>query len=78
MLTKMFYWNDLHSVSPDRKDQAVQSLKELRNSFDRYGAQQEYQQEREHKMHLAVSFVSLCLRGSNVELWMKPCLCLKP
>jgi hypothetical protein len=54
MLTKMYYWNDLHSVAADRKDQAVASLKAFREGYDRYRAQQEYldeQQAQEKRMH---------------------------
>ena len=54
MLTKMHYWKDLHTVPPDRKDQAVASLKALHEAFDRFRAQQEYQEQQraqEKKMH---------------------------
>jgi len=54
MLTKIYYWNDLHSVAPDRKDQAVASLKAFREGFDRFRAQQEYfeeQKAQEKRMH---------------------------
>ena len=50
MLTKMYYWNDLHSVPPDRKNQAVTSLKALREGYERYKAQSEYQKGRERDM----------------------------
>jgi hypothetical protein len=54
MLTKIYYWNDLHSVAAERKDQAVASLKAFREGFDRFRAQQEYAQEQkaqEQRMH---------------------------
>lgn len=53
LLTRMYYWNDLHSVSSDRKDQAVASLRAFRQGFDRFRAQQEYiqaQQAQERQM----------------------------
>jgi len=54
LLTKMHYWNDLHSVQPDRKDKAVASLKELRDAVDRFNAQERFQQEaKEKQMHTA-------------------------
>jgi hypothetical protein len=51
MLTKMYYWNDLHTVPADRKDQAVGSLKALREAYERFRVQREYQEEQERKMH---------------------------
>ncbi|HXT60560.1 MAG TPA: hypothetical protein VN699_18100 [Pirellulales bacterium] len=54
MLTKMYYWNDLHSVAADRKDQAVASLKAFREGYDRFRAQREYFEEQmaqEKRMH---------------------------
>jgi hypothetical protein len=54
MLTKMYYWNDLHTIAPDRKDQAIASLKAFREGFDRYHAQKEYldeQKAQERRMH---------------------------
>lgn len=54
MLTKMYYWNDLHSVAEDRRDSAIASLKALRESYKRYEAQTRYEQEqREKNMHAA-------------------------
>ncbi|MBX3408070.1 MAG: hypothetical protein KF869_15045 [Phycisphaeraceae bacterium] len=54
LLTKLYYWNDLHSVAADRKDAAVASLKAFREGFDRYKSQEEYQRAQkaqEQKMH---------------------------
>lgn len=51
ILTKMFYWNDLHSVPADRKEQAISSLKALREGYERYKAQREYQLQQERTMH---------------------------
>jgi hypothetical protein len=53
MLTKMYYWNDLHSVPADRKDAAVESLKALRQSYCRYEAQVEFQRQQERNMQEA-------------------------
>src|SRR5688572_27086799 len=41
MLTKIYYWNDLHTVDADRKDKAVASLKAFRQAYDRYRLQRE-------------------------------------
>jgi hypothetical protein len=52
MLTTMFYWNDLHSVSSERRDSAIASLKALREAYKRYEAQLKYRQEQQEKqMH---------------------------
>jgi len=51
MLTRMYYWNDLHSVSADRRSEAVASLKALREGHDRFRGQQEYQAEVEKIAH---------------------------
>ncbi len=54
MLTKMYYWNDMHSVAEERRDKAMASLKALRASYKRYEAQIKYEQEqKEKKMHVA-------------------------
>lgn len=54
MLTKMYYWNDMHSVAQERRDNAVASLKALRESYKRYYAQIQYQrQQKEKEMHAA-------------------------
>lgn len=50
MLTKMHYWKDVHTVPPDRRDQALASLKALQEGYKRYEAQTRYQQEQEKKM----------------------------
>jgi hypothetical protein len=52
MLTRMYYWNDLHTVPAERRDAAVESLKALRQAYKRYEAQAKFQQEeQEKKMH---------------------------
>lgn len=49
MLTKMHYWNDLHTVPADRKDAAVASLKALQAAVVRFRAQEEYKKEQESR-----------------------------
>lgn len=51
LLTKMYYWNDLHTIPADRKSQAIESLKALREAYERFKKQREYQEEQERKMH---------------------------
>lgn len=51
MLTKMYYWKDLHTVPADRKDAAVRSLKALQDAYKLYEAQRKHQEEQERKMH---------------------------
>jgi hypothetical protein len=54
LLTKLYYWNDLHTVAAERKDAAAASLRAFREGFDRYKAQTEYQQQQqaqEVRMH---------------------------
>jgi hypothetical protein len=53
MLTRMYYWKDIHTVQPDRKDKAITSLKEFQKAYDTYRAQLEFQEEAEKKMHEA-------------------------
>src|SRR6059058_6242922 len=50
ILTKMYYWQDIHSVSADRKDRAIASLKALQVAYQKFTAQQAYQQEQERNM----------------------------
>jgi len=52
ILTKMYYWNDLHTIPPERKDKAVASLKALQEGYRRYKDQQLYQEEQEKKMQI--------------------------
>jgi hypothetical protein len=33
MLTKIYYWKDIHSVPPDREKKAITSLKELQKAY---------------------------------------------
>jgi Restriction endonuclease len=51
MLTRIFYWNDLHTVPADRKDSAVKSLKAFREGYERFRKQNEYQEELERASH---------------------------
>lgn len=59
MLTKIYYWKDIHSVPPDRKDQAIESLKALQAAYKIYVAQAQYEQEkksqleRENRLHIS-------------------------
>jgi hypothetical protein len=46
MLTKIYYWKDIHSVPADRKDQAIASLKALQQAYKTYQAQEQYERER--------------------------------
>jgi hypothetical protein len=46
MLTKIYYWKDIHSVPAERKDQAVASLRALQQAYKTYVAQQLYEQEK--------------------------------
>jgi hypothetical protein len=43
LLTKLYYWNDCHTIAADRKDAAVASLKAFRAGHDRFKAQSDYQ-----------------------------------
>lgn len=58
MLTKVYYWKDIHSVPVERKDEAVACLKELQKAYKNYIAQEQYerekrtQQEREGRLSL--------------------------
>lgn len=51
MVTKLYYWNDLHTVAVERKEKAIASLKAFREGVDRFKAQQEYLREQENKVH---------------------------
>ena len=46
MLTKIYYWKDIHSVPPDRKDEAIASLRELQKAYRIYIAQEQYESEK--------------------------------
>jgi len=45
MLTKIYYWKDIHSVPPDRKDDAIKSLKQLQQAYKTFVAQETYERE---------------------------------
>ena len=51
MLTRMYYWKDIHTVQADRKDKALASLGELQKAYKKHLDQQKFQQEQEKKMH---------------------------
>jgi hypothetical protein len=52
LLTRMYYWNDLHSIPAERKDKALSSLQALRQAYKQYEAQVKYEQEnKEKQMH---------------------------
>jgi hypothetical protein len=59
MLTKIYYWKDIHSVPEDRKDEAVAALKELQKAYKAYTAQEQYEREqraqvqREERLHVS-------------------------
>lgn len=46
MLTKIYYWKDIHTVPPDRKDEAIASLKELQKAYKIYMSQEQYEREK--------------------------------
>jgi Restriction endonuclease len=50
MLTKIYYWKDIHSVPADRKDQAIESLKALQAAYKTYVAQAQYEQEKKSQL----------------------------
>ena len=51
MLTRMYYWKDIHSVPQERKDIALTSLKTFQDAYKKYEAQARFQEEQEAKMH---------------------------
>jgi hypothetical protein len=51
MLTKMYYWKDVHTIPADRRSTAIESLKALQGAYQKYQAQEKYQREQEAKMH---------------------------
>ncbi len=50
MLTKIYYWKDIHSIPPERKDEAIKSLKELQKAYKTYTAQEQYSKEKERQI----------------------------
>ncbi len=50
MLTKIYYWKDIHSVPEDRKDKAVAALKELQKAYKTYVAQEQYEKEQKAQL----------------------------
>jgi len=51
MLTRMYYWKDIHTIPAERKDKALASLKELQKAYKQYLEQQRFQEEQERRMH---------------------------
>lgn len=51
MLSKMYYWKDIHSIPAERRATAIESLKALQGAYQKYQAQENYQREQEAKMH---------------------------
>jgi len=51
MLTRMYYWKDMHTIQLDKKDQALKSLKELQKAYKKHLDQQKFQTEQEQKAH---------------------------
>jgi hypothetical protein len=51
MLTRMYYWKDMHSVPQERRNIAVASLKALQEAYKKYDAQLRHQEQQEVKMH---------------------------
>jgi len=49
ILTRMHYWNDLHSVEVERRDKAAASLKALHEAVGRFKAEEQFQQEEKEK-----------------------------
>ena len=46
MLTKIYFWKDIHSIPPERKDDAIKSLKELQKAYKTYISQEQYLREK--------------------------------
>ncbi|MBI3014691.1 MAG: hypothetical protein HYY65_06465, partial [Candidatus Tectomicrobia bacterium] len=68
LLTKLYYWNDFHTIPTDRKEQAMVSLKALREAYKRYEAQEDYQKEQERKMHAERAERSRLTKLDHVKL----------
>lgn len=45
IFSMMYYWKDMHSVPPERKDQAVASLKELQKAYKKYTDQEDFKKQ---------------------------------
>jgi hypothetical protein len=45
LLTKIYYWKDIHSVPVERKDDAIKSLRELQKAYKTYMAQEQFKKE---------------------------------
>jgi len=46
MLTRIYYWKDIHTVPADRKDSAVKSLKQLQQAYKKFDAQESYERDK--------------------------------
>jgi hypothetical protein len=51
MLTKMYYWKDVHSLPAEKRGTAVESLKTLQEAYKKYEAELKYQQQQEARMY---------------------------
>jgi hypothetical protein len=51
MLTRMYYWKDIHSIPEDRKDKAMSALKAFQEAYKKFEEQRKYQEAQEAKMH---------------------------
>jgi hypothetical protein len=50
LLTRIYYWNDLHSIPPERRDKAIASLEAFRNANKRHEAQTKFEQEKQERV----------------------------
>jgi hypothetical protein len=46
ILTRIYYWKDIHTVPPDRKDSALKSLKQLQHAYKKFDAQESYERDK--------------------------------
>jgi hypothetical protein len=50
MMTKMYYWNDFHTIADDRKDKAIKTLREFQKVYKVYREQQSHLKKQEKLM----------------------------
>jgi len=51
MLTKMYYWKDVYSITDQkRKNRAISSLNELQKAYKKFRDQEDFQKDQEEKM----------------------------
>ena len=67
MLTKIYYWKDIHSVPSDRKDAAVASLKELQQAYKTYMAQDQFEREKKAQDQRAARLKTVPLDHSLLQ-----------